>query len=114
MSDNRPNGMRSNAENILRATLGEAVEYDKPNSPVEYYLVKLKEAIEEGGGGGYTPTEAQLAAMNSGITSERVNELEGIAETDDDFIELANGIRLYISSTAPTGDIPDGSIGIGW
>lgn len=112
MSDNRPNGMRSNAENILRATLGEAVEYDKPNSPVEYYLVKLKEAIEEGGG--FTPTETQLAAMNSGITSERVNELEGIAETDVDFIELANGIRLYVSSTAPTGDIPDGSVGVGW
>lgn len=52
MDDKRPNGMRSNAENILRATLGEAVEYDKPNSPVEYYLVKLKEAIEAGGGGG--------------------------------------------------------------
>lgn len=25
-----------------------------------------------------------------------------------------NGKRLYISSTAPTGNIPDGSIGIGW
>lgn len=46
MSDNRPNGMRSNAENILRATLGEAVEYDKPNSPVEYYLMQLKDMIE--------------------------------------------------------------------
>jgi hypothetical protein len=115
MSDKRPNGMRSNAENILRATLGEAVEYDTPNSPVEYYLVKLKEAIEAGGGGGgFTPTQAQLAAMNSGITSERVNDLEGIAETDDDFVELANGARLYISSTAPTGNIPDGSVGVGW
>lgn len=25
-----------------------------------------------------------------------------------------NGVRLYVSSTVPTGDIPDGSIGIGW
>lgn len=25
-----------------------------------------------------------------------------------------NGIRLYVSSTAPTGDIPDGSVGVGW
>lgn len=113
MDDKRPDGMRSNAENILRAALGESVEYDNPNSPVEYYLLKLKEAIESGGGG-FTPTTEQLAAMNSGITSERVNELEGIAETDDDFIELANGKRVYISSTAPTGTIPDGSIGIGF
>lgn len=105
MSNERPNGMRSNAENILRAALGEAVEYDNPNSPVEYYLIKLKEAIEAGGGGGggFTPTTEQLAAMNSGITSERVEELDGIAETDDDFIELANGIRVYVSATQPTG-----------
>ena len=27
---------------------------------------------------------------------------------------LINGIRLYVSSTAPTGDIPDGSVGVGW
>lgn len=27
---------------------------------------------------------------------------------------IVNGIRLYISSTAPTGDIPDGSVGVGW
>ena len=25
-----------------------------------------------------------------------------------------NGIRLYFSSSAPTGTIPDGSLGIGW
>lgn len=27
---------------------------------------------------------------------------------------VSNGIRVYISATAPTGDIPDGSIGVGW
>lgn len=27
---------------------------------------------------------------------------------------LINGIRLYVSSTAPTGNIPDGSVGVGW
>jgi len=26
---------------------------------------------------------------------------------------IINGIRLYVSSTAPTGDIPDGSVGVG-
>lgn len=41
-------------------------------------------------------------------------KLAGIAETDDDYIELENGTRLYISNTAPTGTIPEGSVGIGW
>lgn len=27
---------------------------------------------------------------------------------------VSNGIRVYIASSAPTGDIPDGSIGVGW
>lgn len=27
---------------------------------------------------------------------------------------LINGIRLYVASSAPTGDIPDGSVGVGW
>ena len=25
-----------------------------------------------------------------------------------------NGIRVYVSATAPSGDIPEGSIGLGW
>lgn len=27
---------------------------------------------------------------------------------------IINGIRLYVASSAPTGDIPDGSVGVGW
>ena len=77
---------------------GDTYMYDADNTT--WYQVTIGGG---GGGGGFTPTTEQLAAMNSGITSERVNELEGIAETDDDFVELANGKRLYISSTAPTG-----------
>jgi hypothetical protein len=30
------------------------------------------------------------------------------------YIQTADGTRLYISTTEPTGDIPEGSIGIGW
>lgn len=55
-----------------------------------------------GGGGGFTPTDAQLAAMNSGITEERVEELAGIEDSGEDYIEIG-GIRLYVSATAPTG-----------
>lgn len=27
---------------------------------------------------------------------------------------LINGIRVYVASSAPTGNIPDGSVGVGW
>ena len=48
---------------------------------------------------------------NIGTSAEK---LTVIAETDDNYIEMENGVRLYISNTAPTGTIPEGSIGIGW
>lgn len=96
MSDKRPNGMRSNAENILRATLGEAVEYDKPNSPVEYYLVKLKEAIEQGGGGGSSTAYATdlLLSIDSStyvVTAQLLNK-------DGDALGTAKTIDLPLES----------------
>ena len=79
-----------------------------------------------GGGGGFTPTQTQLDAMNSGITSE---DVEQIATNENDIstlqgkvkahseggtdYDVINGIRVYVSSTAPTGDIPTGSLWIG-
>lgn len=164
MSDERPNGMRSNAENILRAALGEAVEYDNPNSPVEYYLVKLKEAIEGGGsssdyatdlllsidsstyvltaqllnkdgdplgdaqtidlplesmvvGGSYNSTTKKvILTLKNGQTVEFsiADLVNGLVADNYDHITLGNGKSLYISDTAPTGDIPDGSVGVGW
>lgn len=36
-------------------------------------------------------------------------------KSGNDYIQIPNGLRLYISSTAPTdADIPDGSVGLGW
>ena len=80
-----------------------------------------------GGGGGFTPTEEQLTAMNSGIDSEKVAQI-GTNETNISSLQektssmgtagtnyiTVNGIRIYVSSTAPTGDIPDGSVGLGF
>lgn len=54
-------------------------------------------------------TAAEKALIGS--TAEKV---AGIAETDDDCITMENGIPLYISDTEPTGDIPEGALGIGW
>ena len=36
----------------------------------------LAAALAGGGGAGFTPTETQLAAMNSGIDSEKVQQIE--------------------------------------
>ena len=66
-----------------------------------------------GGGGGFTPTTAQLAAMNSGITAEKLQEDEsnilseqakttGMTEGGSNYITVG-GIRVYVSATAPTG-----------
>ena len=36
-------------------------------------------------------------------------------ETDEtNYWITVNGIRLYFASSAPTGDIPNGSYGLGW
>ncbi|WP_303834746.1 hypothetical protein [Ruminococcus flavefaciens] len=59
-----------------------------------------------GGGGGFTPTTEQLEAMNSGITAEKLQTDEakttGMTAGGTDYITV-NGIRVYVSSTAPTG-----------
>ena len=59
-----------------------------------------------GGGGGFTPTDEQLAAMNSGITAEKLQEDEakttGMSEGGSDYITVG-GIRVYVKATAPTG-----------
>lgn len=41
-------------------------------------------------------------------------KLTGVASSASNYVELTGGGRLYISSTAPTGTIPDGAIGVGW
>lgn len=38
----------------------------------------------------------------------------GRGNNNCNYLQTADGTRLYISTTAPTGDIPEGSIGIGW
>ena len=109
MAENLPTPV-TNEEKFAARAAGMVVDVPTPVTRMEKYLNAIGEG---GGGGGFTPTQEQLDAMNSGITAERVGELEGIEDTGEDYIEI-NGIRLYVSATAPTGDIPDGSVGVGW
>lgn len=65
-------------------------------------------------------TTSENPVQNKVITSALNDKLKGTNVNNagitvaSDYIELSNGQRLYITSTAPTGTIPEGSIGIGW
>ena len=67
-------------------------------------------------GSGFTPTEAQLTAMNSGINAEDVEQIEtnknnisseqakttGMGTGGSNYLQV-NGIKMYFDTTAPTG-----------
>lgn len=69
-----------------------------------------------GGGSSFEPTQTQLDAMNSGATTEKINQIAtnennilseqakttGMTAGGSNYITVG-GIRLYVSSTAPTG-----------
>lgn len=59
-----------------------------------------------GGGGSDSYTKAETDAL--------LAPYSGIEGTDDDYIEMKSGVRLYITDTTPTGTIPTGSVGIGF
>ena len=75
------------------------------------------------GGGGFTPTETQLTAMNSGIDSEKVAQIgtnttnilseqsktTAMSAGGSDYI-VVNNVRIYVGATEPTGTIPEGSL----
>lgn len=55
----------------------------------------------------YTPTV-------NGNTATSEAKFNTPIKSGTNYITFSNGLRLYIAKTAPTGDIPVGSIGIGW
>lgn len=102
---------------------------------------KIQEILNEAeqGGGGVTPenvytktecdnkfetitdaasTYQTKAGMNAYWTKEGLapvldSKVPTITDATGTYF-VVNGIRVYVATTAPTGDIPDGSIGIGW
>lgn len=69
-------GNPSRIEDILVATIDGTPYAEPAESRIEGRLIELKEAIEAGGGGGgFTPTQTQLDAMNSGIDSTKVAQI---------------------------------------
>lgn len=80
----------------------------------------LMDQLQAGGGGtgdAYTKAEAdakfETQTHAAATYQTKADMSDYIEEKPGGYIEV-NGIRLYVSSTEPTGDIPDGSIGVGW
>ena len=66
-----------------------------------YDVLKAKKLGGGNGGSGDSYTKAEADA-------------KFVPKDEDDTYLKINGRRLYIASSAPTGDIPDGSVGVGW
>ena len=75
------------------------------------------QAIQNIPGGGGTSDYADLSnkpSINSHTLSGNQTAAQlGLVEDGGNYI-LINNIRFYLGTSAPTGDIPDGSFGLGW
>lgn len=57
---------------------------------------------------------AQKKTAGDTYTKEEIDtKLAGKVDDGGEYFEV-NGIRVYVSSTTPTGTIPEGSLGIGF
>lgn len=61
---------------------------------------------------GYKPFASGIAAK--AIADKNGNDITTEYIHDEGTYFTVNGIRIYVSNTAPTGNIPDGSIGLGF
>lgn len=62
-------------------------------------------------------TESENPVQNKVITTPLnavTNKVQGINSTTNNSIVMGNNVTVYYTDTAPTGDIAEGSIGIGF
>ena len=57
--------------------------------------------------------DAYSKAETDALLATEQAKTVGMTEGGSNYITVG-GIRVYVSATAPTGDIPDGSVGVGW
>lgn len=63
-------------------------------------------------GGGDEPVDAYTKA-EADAKFQTIEGMTNYVPVTGNYMTV-NGIRIYVSATAPTGEIPVGSIGIGW
>lgn len=57
---------------------------------------------------------AYLSKSDAASTYQAKADMTNYLEEETGEYFVVNGIRIYVSATEPTGNIPDGSIGFGW
>ena len=82
-------------------------------STVKQKQQTLQTIINNAQAGGGGTTDAYTKAESDAKFQAKADMTDYIEEQTGGYI-VVNGIRVYVSSTAPTGDIPAGSIGLGW
>ena len=75
---------------------------------------KLNSDMVDDGDDEPTPLHKFVTQSQKEDIANTKTKVSGINSTTDDCIKLNNGTSVYFSNTAPTGDIPDGAIGIGF
>lgn len=95
-------------EQYMAAAAGDrsAAGLPTPVTRKEIYLKAIADNAGGGGGGGFTPTDEQLAAMNSGITAEKLQEDENniiliqgdITDIKSDIVSV-NKVINWLSTT---------------
>lgn len=90
---------QSRVENILEATIAGSSYTDGPQSRLEALLLQLKEVIEQGGGGS-TPTAADVSYDNttSGMTADDVQDA-----IDEVFQSVSSGKTLVAGAITDKG-----------
>lgn len=73
----------------------------------------LAEQLRRGQGGGGGGTSDAYTKAEADAKFQTISGMSGYVPQSTNYFTV-NGIRVYVSSTAPTGDIPAGSIGLGW
>ena len=93
-------------------------------------LQKIIDDAQAGGGGtgdAYTKAEADakfetitnaastyLSKSDAATTYQAKADMTDYVKEETGGYFVINGIRIYVASSAPTGTIPEGSVGLGW
>lgn len=128
--------VRLTKENFGLGNVDNTSDLDKPISTATQSALDDKVTAVEGMGlstNDYTDAdktklsniedEANKTIVDSSLNNSSENPVQnkvlndiigGIDSTGNDYIRFKSGIKVYFTNTAPTGNIPDGSIGVGW
>lgn len=82
-------------------------------------LQKIIDDAQAGGGGGDSYTKAEADAKfetktDAASTYQPKADMTDYVKEEAGGYFVINGIRIYVASSAPSGTIPEGSIGLGW